>query len=122
MSPASRAAPAAATGEIQFHTCECLHVFKKKAAAVVTFGNEDASRCLVSASEILFFCVTPSLSYCVMGAHVCVNSISPGFLELTTPRVYKTLKIQEIEQVEGNGSEGRMVFPLMCSNTFSSEK
>lgn len=30
ISPASRAAPAAATGEIQFHTCECLHVLSKK--------------------------------------------------------------------------------------------
>lgn len=88
----------------------------------MTFGNQDASWCLVSASEILFFCVTLSLSYCVMGAHVCVNSISPGFQEPTTPRDYKTLQIQEIEQVEGKGSEGRMVFPPMCSTTFSVEK
>lgn len=88
-------------------------MLKEKAAVVVTFGSADVSWCLVSTSEILFFCVTPSPSYCVVEAHVCVNSISPGFLEPTTPRLYKTLQIQEIEQVEGKKSEDRVVFPPM---------
>lgn len=74
----------------------------------MTSGSEDASRCLLSASEILFFCVTPALFFCVVGAHVCVNSMSPGFLEPTTPRVYKTRQIQEIEQVGRGGVVGQV--------------
>lgn len=74
-----------------------------------------------SARDPVFLCHA-SLSFCVVGAHVYVNSISSGFLETATPRVYKTMQIQEIKQVKRKGESGQDgCFPPMCSTTFSAE-
>lgn len=71
------------------------------------------------------------LFFWVVGAHVCVNSMSPGFLEPTTPRVYKTRQIQEIEQVGRGGMVGQVgvlqlqgnqcCFPPIYTTTFWAE-